>query len=311
MTQLLSIEDLTRKEMRMMPKFALFELGFRPFFLLGSLFAMLAVIPWVLALHGINLGLTATVWWHAHEMIFGFALVIVYGFLLTAGQNWTGVASLRGAPLLILVVLWLLPRLGLAFLPDVSVLVWAVCDMLANLVVIAVMTRMLVNANQSRNVPFVLIFIIFALFNGVSYFMYITGHLDVATRIHNAALWLIAIVMNLMGGRVIPAFTQAASQFKRSPEPTWLYAMTTIGLICLGLMNGFDSSVILRGVAAVTAVTLLYRWSLWGWRFTFANPLLWSLHLSFVCLPIACGLMALDYPQSAALHVLTIGAIAD
>ena len=309
MSQLFSIEDLTRKDVHSTPKFALFELGFRPFFLLGGVFALLAVIPWVLALHGIVLGQTASIWWHAHEMIFGFALAIIYGFLLTAGQNWTGVASPRGLPLLILVLLWLLPRLGLAFLPQVPLLIWAMCDVLANLAVMAVMARMVFKAKQWRNAPFVLILAGFAMLNGFSYFTYITGHLDIATRIHDASLWVIAIVINLMGGRVIPAFTQGATHFKRPTEPIWLLRASTVALLLVALAWLIDTPVFLRMMSAITAGLLFYRWNMWGWTFSLKNPLLWSLHLSFVCLPIACGLIALGYPRSGALHVLTIGAV--
>ncbi len=309
MTQLFSIDEHTQSKTRTAPKWALFELGFRPFFLLGSVFALLAVIPWVLSLHGVVLGATASVWWHAHEMLFGFALAIIYGFLLTAGQNWTGVASPRGWPLLILVLLWLLPRLGLAWLPQVPIQVWAVFDVLANFAVAGVMARMILKAKQWRNAPFIIILLVFSLLNSASYLTFITGHLDLATRIHDATLWLIAIVMNLMGGRVIPAFTQNASLFKRSSAPAQLGIATNLGLVLIALAWLIDAPIFLRLVSAISAALLFYRWNMWGWRFTFKNPLLWSLHLSFVCLPMACTLIAMGYPRSGALHILTIGAM--
>lgn len=178
MSQLISIEDLSRKDQPTSPKFALFELGFRPFFLMGAVFALLAPIAWVLSLHGVSLGFTVSVWWHAHEMIFGFALAIIYGFLLTAGQNWTGIASPRGWLLLVLVLLWLSPRLGLVFSPQIPLVIWAVCDVLANLAIMAVMARMILKAKQWRNAPFVFILTGFAVLNGLSYTSYLTGHLD-------------------------------------------------------------------------------------------------------------------------------------
>ena len=309
MSQLISIEDLTRKDVRSTPKFALFELGFRPFFLLGGIFALLAPIAWVLSLHGVTLGFTTSVWWHAHEMIFGFALAIIYGFLLTAGQNWTGIASPRGRVLLILVLLWLLPRLSLVFLPQTPLLIWAMSDILANLAVMTVMTRMVFKAKPWRNAPFALILMGFTVLNGFSYATYITGHLDLATRIHDASLWLVAVVMNLMGGRVIPAFTQGATHFKRPTEPIWLLRASTVALLLVALAWLMDVSVFVRMISAVAAGLLFYRWRMWGWQFSLKNPLLWSLHLSFVCLPIACGLIALGYPRSGALHVLSIGAM--
>lgn len=91
MAQLISIDDLTKNKPIPHNTFALFELGFRPFFLLGSVLAFLIIIPWVLTLHGVLsasiLAPNYSTWWHAHEMIFGFALAIIMGFLLTAAQN--------------------------------------------------------------------------------------------------------------------------------------------------------------------------------------------------------------------------------
>ncbi len=78
----------------------LWRLGFRPFFLAGALFALLAVALWAAALHGLTNpavpgGMLA---WHRHEMPFGFGLAIIAGFLLTAVQNWDGAApGLSGA----------------------------------------------------------------------------------------------------------------------------------------------------------------------------------------------------------------------
>ncbi|EWG98639.1 NnrS family protein [Halomonas sp. BC04] len=92
------------------------RLAFRPFFLLAALFSVLSLIVWFAFWHGDILlrphgGL---MWWHQHEMIFGFGAAVVVGFLLTAVQNWTGQRSVSGAPLLGLVVLWLAARVLLA-----------------------------------------------------------------------------------------------------------------------------------------------------------------------------------------------------
>ncbi|NLC21446.1 MAG: NnrS family protein, partial [Halomonadaceae bacterium] len=84
------------------------RLAFRPLFLLAALFSVLSMVVWFAFWHGDILlrphgGL---MFWHQHEMLFGFAAAVVAGFLLTAVQNWTGLPSLRGGPLLGLVALW-------------------------------------------------------------------------------------------------------------------------------------------------------------------------------------------------------------
>ena len=99
----------SRKEERIVP---LFRLGFRPFFLFGALFSALAMLGWLGQLNGWFAlpGISNPIWWHAHEMLFGFGAAIVAGFLLTAVQNWTAHPGVRGWPLALVVGLWVIPR---------------------------------------------------------------------------------------------------------------------------------------------------------------------------------------------------------
>lgn len=99
----------SRKEERIVP---LFRLGFRPFFLFGALFSALAMLGWLGQLNGWFAlpGISNPIWWHAHEMLFGFGAAIVAGFLLTAVQNWTAHPGVRGWPLALVVGLWAIPR---------------------------------------------------------------------------------------------------------------------------------------------------------------------------------------------------------
>ena len=310
MAQLISIDDLTQKKLLNPKGFALFELAFRPFFLLGNLFALLAIIPWVLALHGTLALPQFSTWWHAHEMIFGFSLAIILGFLLTAAQTWTGVPSVRGRWLALLVLLWLLPRMGLVFLPDVPLAVWAASDFLCHLGAWCVLARMIIQVKQWRNAPFLALLLLFALLSLASYYAQATEQMVWVTRIHYASVGVIAVVLNLMGGRVIPAFTQNATKYGRKPESPWLLRLSNTGLLLMAVFWLLDAPMALQITAGLTALVLFYRWHGWGWYATRNNPLLWSLHLSFVCLPLACTLLAFAYPASGALHVLTVGAIA-
>ena len=310
MAQLISIDDLTQKKPLNPKGFALFELAFRPFFLLGNLFALLSIIPWVLALHGTLALPQLSTWWHAHEMIFGFSLAIILGFLLTAAQTWTGVSSVRGRWLALLVLLWLLPRMGLVFLPDMPLAVWAASDFLCHLGAWCVLARMIIQVKQWRNAPFLALLLPFALLSLASYYAQATEQMVWVTRIHYASVGVIAVVLNLMGGRVIPAFTQNATKYGRKPESPWLLRLSNAGLLLMALLWLLDALMVLQITAGLTALVLFYRWHGWGWYATRNNPLLWSLHLSFVCLPLACTLLAFAYPASGALHVLTVGAIA-
>ncbi len=105
---------------RLMP---LWRLAFRPLFLLGALFSLLAMLVWGGFWHGVMLiePMGGMIWWHQHEMLFGFVIAIVSGFLLTAVQNWTGQPSIKGWPLLGLVALWLAGRCCWRFLKRLGI----------------------------------------------------------------------------------------------------------------------------------------------------------------------------------------------
>jgi len=107
----------SRKEERII---SLFRLGFRPFFLFGAIFSALAMLVWLAQLNGrfTLQGIGNPIWWHAHEMLFGFGSAIVAGFLLTAVQNWTAHPSVRSWPLALVVGLWMLPRTLLPWLGE-------------------------------------------------------------------------------------------------------------------------------------------------------------------------------------------------
>ncbi|HZN29817.1 MAG TPA: NnrS family protein, partial [Xanthobacteraceae bacterium] len=96
---------------------ALFSYGFRPFFLLGAIYAGVAVLLWLPVLYG-QLSMTTALAprdWHAHEMLFGYAAAVMTGFLLTAVPNWTGRLPLQGRPLIALVLIWIAGRLAVTW----------------------------------------------------------------------------------------------------------------------------------------------------------------------------------------------------
>ena len=93
------------------PGFALWQLGFRPFYLLASVFAALSIPLWALQFAGwLGRPYLEGPLWHAHEMLFGFTLAVIVGFLLTAGRNWSNRPTLTGAPLVALALLWVAGR---------------------------------------------------------------------------------------------------------------------------------------------------------------------------------------------------------
>ena len=100
-----------------------FSIGFRPFFASGVLFAAIALLIWAgFWQFDIQSTLVTTLkpfggflFWHPHELIMGFALAIIMGFLLTAVRNWTGLETAPPAGLFLLWLSWLLARCTMAF----------------------------------------------------------------------------------------------------------------------------------------------------------------------------------------------------
>ena len=98
---------------------AFLSLGFRPFFLGAGLFALLSMPIWMAAYSfhlNPHINHLSALHWHAHEMIYGYSMAVIAGFLLTAVTNWTGQKTATDYPLLLIFLLWALARL-LPFIP--------------------------------------------------------------------------------------------------------------------------------------------------------------------------------------------------
>ncbi|MGG2399575.1 NnrS family protein [Pseudomonas sp. SH1-B] len=309
---------LDRKQALAVPP--LWRLGFRAFFLAGALFALLAIALWALALQGLASpssipgGMLA---WHRHEMPFGFGLAIIAGFLLTAVQTWTGQPGLSGRPLILLFGLWLAARL-VWFVPvQLSVLIGLQLAFVG--LFIAQMARQLISARQRNNYPILLVLSLFALCQSLTLCGLALGDDALQRRGALAALWLIAVLLSLIGGRVIPFFTQRGlGRIEPFPAHPWQDRMLLLGGLLVAVLNASGYNLQARPWLALLFIGLatlhglrLWRWQLRGiWRV----PLLWSLHLAYAWLMLAALSMAAWHlgwlPQaSLAAHALAVGAM--
>lgn len=290
----------------------LLRLGFRPFYLGASVFAMLTVPLWIALLLGsVTLKLSVSpVLWHAHEMLFGFAVAVIVGFLLTAGKAWTGLATPRGSALAALTLLWLAARVAAVVAPYV---VYAVLDMLLLPMVAVILIGVLWRAGNRRNLPLGAILALLALAN-LCFHVAVLGLLDIApVRALHAGLALIVMIECVIAGRVIPAFTMSALPGTKLEAPRRL-EQATLAVTALAL-----AAWVLLPQHAVTAAAfgtagLLHAVRLWQWQplRTRARPILWVLHLAYAWLPI--GFLLLGWAQlggvnaSAGVHALAVGA---
>lgn len=296
----------------------LLALGFRPFYLLAGVFAAGAIVLWLAIYAGaVNVtGYLSGMAWHRHEMIFGFASAVIAGFLLTAVRNWTGRSTPHGATLAALVVLWLLGRILTLTGPSVVAAIVDVAFLPALSVAIALP---IVHSANKRNMklPIVLAGLTAA---NAAYHLSAIGILSVELMsvATVAALDIIAILIAIMGGRVIPAFTRSAI---RGANPRTLFPVeaAAIGTLLLIFIAGIGELwwplpqtawVILLAVAALAHGL---RLMLWQPLCTRSQPLLWMLPAAYVWLPLSLGLRAIGaaglIPPTAAVHAFTLGAM--
>lgn len=131
---------------------------FRPFFLLTAGHALLAMIIWLTVLHGLLPPLPALggmVIWHAHELIFGFAVASIAGFLLTAVPEFTSTRPLPVREIQRLVALWLGGRLSFSVSEWLSIWPAALCDSLLLVVLLAAVARPIWQQADRRHLAFI------------------------------------------------------------------------------------------------------------------------------------------------------------
>jgi uncharacterized protein involved in response to NO len=277
----------------------LFAAGFRPFFLLAAVWAALAVPVWLAAyVHGYApRGPLPALFWHGHEMVFGFGFAAVAGFLLTAIPNWTGRLPVRGVALAGLVSLWLAGRIAM-LVPGAALL-----DLAFPAALILVVARELLAGRNWRNLPMLAALVLLLAGNLLFHLGIYDGlRLGIATL-----LMLIALV----GGRIVPSFTRnwlaKARLAPPAPEGALDRVALVVTLLALAAWVGrapFSSWLLLAAGLALAA-----RLSRWRGLSTVREPLLFILHLGYGWLALGLILLGLDPGSSAALHALTVGAI--
>lgn len=308
MTSLLGIDEPARVPTR----FALWALGFRPFYLLASVFAALSTPLWALQFSGIlNHTYLSEPLWHAHEMVFGFALAVIVGFLFTAGRNWTQRPTPTGWMLAALVALWVAGRV-LVLTPFAAAA--AAVNIAFPLAAAVALAIPFVKAGNRRNYFFVGLLVLLAVAAGAVHLSQLGATRLPAGPGIQLALDVILFILAVMGGRVIPMFTNNGVPGAAASRRPWV-EKAALGLVLVLTVadaigpNGLAFAVL----AALACVAHAWRWALWQpWR-TARVPLVWVLHLAYLWVPLHLALRALAElgmaPQSAATHALTVGAV--
>lgn len=293
------------------------QYGFRPFFFLAALYAGAAIPAWLWmyfsghALPGPFPGLH----WHVHEMLFGYLQAVLAGFVLTAIPNWTGRLPLSGWPLAGLVSLWLAGRIACAVAPD-PVAAFVV-DISFPVVLGLAVWREVVAGRNWKNAPVAVMITLFGLANALDHAANLgfVPH-DLGVRL---ALGAIAMLLALIGGRIVPSFTR--NWLVKNGEtriPASFGALDKAALVATAV--GVAAWVALPGSYAAGAMLclagllLMARLTRWQGRRTVREPIVLILHVGYAWLGVALLLLGGSVffdtlPESAALHALTAGAI--
>ncbi len=294
----------------------LFTLGFRPFFLAAGVSAAVVLALWVAQYTTLISFRTYydDVNWHGHEMVFGYTVAVIAGFLLTAVRNWTNLETLRGTPLALLVGLWVAARI-LPLCPEVLP-GWLIA--LVDIAFLPILTTALavplIRSRQVRNLVFIPLLGIMTGSN-ILVHLEVLGATDATARMGtNLAVYLTILLITIIGGRVVPFFTKGALP-GATPE-----RRTTVEWLCIGATAAFaatspffPNTPWVGALAALAAVAHAAR--LWGWYDSrlWTVHLLWVLYLGYAWLVIGFSLSALAAAQLVspllALHAFTAGAI--
>jgi len=292
--------------------FALWRLGFRPFYLLASAFAALSVLLWALQYSGaLPFAYLRGPVWHAHEMLFGYTLAVIAGFLFTAVRNWTQRDTPTGAALAAIAALWLAGRI-LVLTPFGAAA--AVANAAFPLAVAVGIGIPLARSGNRRNYFFVLLLALLACAVAVTHLVQL-GLLSLppwaGVRVGlDAVLFVIAV----MAGRVVPMFTNNGIPGANARRLPWVERAALGSVLLLGVADGAGlHGVSLALILGAGAALHLLRWLLWQPYRTWRTPLVWVLHAGYAWVPVHLALRALSefqlVPAPLATHALTIGAI--
>jgi uncharacterized protein involved in response to NO len=294
--------------------------GFRPFFLLGAAAMVASILVWLPVYVG-DLELP-TVFrprdWHVHTTLFGGVMAIVAGFTLTAVANWTGRPPVAGRLLFVLVCLWLAGRLAVSTSAWIGANAGMVVDLLFPVALAAVLAREVIAAKNHRNLRVVAVVAALGLADLAFHLeASTTGAAEISVRI---AVSLMILLILLIGGRVIPAFTRNWLAARKAPRlPATFSALDAVGMAAAagGLLawTALPDAMATAGLLGLAGILAAVRLSRWCGLSTLSEPLLLVLHFAFATIPLGflAVAAAILWPSAveptAAVHIWTVGTI--
>jgi len=301
------------------PTTTLLEVGFRPFFLGAGFFAMLTMALWS-AIYIFQLNITldgiSQFEWHAHEMLFGYAMAVITGFLLTSVRTWTRTVTAEGKSLLLLFTFWLIARL--CFLLGTQLIeVAALFDSLFTLWLTYILFHRIIKTKQWHQIGIIAKVLLITLCN-LMFYAGALGYMEngVIWSVFSAMYIILALILT-MGRRVIPFFIERATHDAVKLFNTrWVDIPNLFIFLAFSINEVFIEHEVTSGYLAVILFVLnAYRLIRWHHPIIWRQGLLWSIYLSFWMITLGFALFALiyfgnvDIPKLLALHAFTVGGI--
>ncbi len=298
-------------------KSVFFSIGFRPLFLIATLFSAILLGLWVY-FYAMHVPLTSfdyysSITWHAHEMIFGYGMAVVAGFLLTAIRNWTRIQTVSGTGLMLLVVAWILGRVA-PFVLNQSWLL-AVVDMLFLPLLAVFVAIPLVKAGNKRNYFMVGMIVLMSVLNLLVHLDKLGVVQNTATIAYKTGFYIIIALIIVMAGRVFPMFSQngvpVRYQVIKYPLVEQL-VMPSYFVFMVSFL--FIGSPLLTALTAIVAA-IVHSIRLKGWynKQIWQVPLVWVLHVGYLFLIVGLVMTAISQYQPSlyflALHAFSIGTL--
>lgn len=291
--------------------------GFRPFFSGASLFAIVTMAMWLAVYRfGLHLDLDglSIFQWHAHEMLFGYSMAVIAGFLLTAAWNWTSLPTASGATLTGIFSLWVLARVLLSQ-GTTYVTYAAVADLLFVITLAIAVSRPILKTRQTRQAMVLLLLFLLGMANALFY-LGIFGIIGQGVQLGiDFGLYLVLGMVLFMGRRVIPFFIERGVGYRIRLKNSKKNDIATFVLFPAFLVSEvlfplYWTGAILAGALLVSNSIRVNGWHTLGiWQ----KPLLWGLFLAFLMINVGFLLRAFalftELPDYLPLHAFAVGGI--
>ncbi len=297
-------------------EYPLFALGFRAFFALAGLFALILIALWSSIYKGVLVtdNYYPTTYWHAHEMLLGYSVAVIAGFLLTAVQNWTGIKTLQGRKLFGLCLLWVYGRIVPFYselIPDgiIALIDFSFLPTLAYFI-----AQPIIKSGNLRNLFFVGLLLLMAFGNACI-------HADILGIYENSAglgldlvVAIIIMMILVIAGRVFPFFTERGIKGVMAIRNPALDGAAILSSALVFILLIFDVTGIILTITAIVAIIAnVIRVSGWYDHRILYVPLLWVLYLGYAWIILGLAFVALGsmniMPVSVATHAFTVGGI--